>query len=90
MPDLSAFSPDYWIAREKFREAARAAGAALRDHVNPAAAPPGREGNLATDVAVLGPGDAGRVLLVNSGTHGVEAFAGSAIEIAFLARQGCI
>ncbi len=83
--DLAAFSPDYWAARDKFREAARAAGAALEDFVNPAAPPPGRDGTLTTDVAVLGPSDAGRVLLVNAGTHGVEAFAGSAIQIGFLA-----
>ena len=87
MPDLSAFSPDYWAARDKFREAARSAGAALADHANPAAPPSGHDGTLTTDVAVLGPADAGRVLLVNAGTHGVEAFAGSAIEIAFLARR---
>ena len=85
--DLSAFSPDYWRARDKFREAARAAGAALEDRINPAAAPPGHDGKLTTDVAVLGLRDAGRVLLVNAGTHGVEAFAGSAIEIAFLAGR---
>ncbi len=87
MPDLSAFSPDYRTARDKFREAARAAGAALVDFVCPAAAPTGHDGDLTADVAVLGPGDAGRVFLVNAGTHGVEAFAGSAIEIGFLASR---
>ena len=85
--DLAAFSPDYWTAREKFRDAARASGASLEDYVNPAAPPPGRDGTLTTDVAVLGSPDAGRVLLVNAGTHGVEAFAGSAIEIGFLAGR---
>ena len=85
MSDLSAFSPDYPAARDKFRDAARAAGAALEDFVNPAKPPPGQDGELTTDVALLGPDDAKRVLLVNSGTHGVEAFAGSAIEIGFLA-----
>ena len=85
MPDRSPFSPDYWAARAKFRDAARAAGAALEDHVSPAAPPPGHGGPLTADVALLGPRDAGQVLLVNAGTHGVEAFAGSAIEIGFLA-----
>ena len=85
--DISAFSPDYWAARDKFREAARAAGATLEDFANPAAPPPGHEGALTTDLAVLGHSDAGRVLLVNAGTHGVEAFAGSAIQIGFLAGQ---
>ena len=83
--DLTAFSSDYWAAREKFRDAARASGASLNEYVNPAPAPSGRDGKLTTDVALLGPRDAGRVLLVNAGTHGVEAFAGSAIEIGFLA-----
>ena len=84
---LSAFSSDYRAARSKFREAARAAGAALEDYANPAAAPSGHSEKLTADVALLGPRDAGRVLLVNSGTHGVEAFAGSAIEIGFLAGR---
>ena len=87
MPDLSAFSPDYRTARDKFRAAARAAGAALDDFVCPAASPTGHARDLTADVAVLGPGDAGRVFLVNAGTHGVEAFAGSALEIAFLAAR---
>ncbi len=84
--DLSAFSPDYRTARDKFRAAAQAAGASLEDHVNPAG-PPGGSAPLTTDAALLGPPDAGRVLLVNSGTHGVEAFAGSAVQIAFLAER---
>ena len=86
MPEasLAAFSPDYWAGREKFRDAARASGAFLEEYVNPAPAPAGRDGELTTDVAVLGSRDATRVLLVNSGTHGVEAFAGSAVEIGFL------
>ena len=84
MSDPAAFSSGYAEAREKFRAAARACGAALEAHANPAAPPPGHDGDLTADVAVLGPGDAGRVLLVNAGTHGVEGFAGSAIEIGFL------
>ena len=83
--DLAAFSPDYRAARAKFRESARTAGAALEEYVNPAAAPPDQDGTLTTDVALLGPDDARRVMLVNAGTHGVEAFAGSAIQIGFLA-----
>ena len=71
------------MAREKFRDAARASGATLEEYVNPAPAP----SKLTTDVALLGPRDATRVLLVNAGTHGVEAFAGSAIEIGFLAAR---
>ncbi len=85
--ELAAFSSDYWAAREKFRGTARASGASLEAYENPAVVPSGRDGNLTTDVAVLGPRDAGRVLLVNAGTHGVEAFAGSAVQIGFLAER---
>ena len=79
---LDAFSFDYAAARQKFRHAAARAGAELESYANPAHAPDG--GALSTDVASLGAADADRVLLVNAGTHGVEAFAGSAIEIGFL------
>ena len=37
-----------------------------------------------TDVALLGKKDAQTVLLVQSGTHGVEGYCGSAIQVAFL------
>ncbi len=86
--DLDAFSPDYAAAREKFRNAAAAAGWELERYDNPAPGPGGLA--LSTDVASLGPADAVRVLLVNAGVHGVEAFAGSAIEIAFLAARRAI
>ncbi len=80
--DLLAFSPDYAAARQKFRSAADRADAGLERYDHPAVGPGGVA--LSTDVATLGAADANRVLLVNAGTHGVEAFAGSAIEIAFL------
>jgi hypothetical protein len=37
-----------------------------------------------TDVASLGPADAENILLLISGTHGVEGFAGSAIQVGLL------
>jgi len=80
--DLNAFSFDYAAAREKFCTAAESAGAQLERYDNPGKAPDG--GSLSSDVAILGDTGASRVLLVNAGTHGVEAFAGSAIEIGLL------
>lgn len=76
------FSPDYSIARERFRAAARRAGAKL--HALPlTAAGPGGEA-LTIDIGWLGAVDARAVLLHTSGVHGVEAFAGSAVQLALL------
>jgi len=76
--DLSAFSESYPEARGKFLDAARAAGAKLAHYPHPAG------GALHLDVAVLGPPEAPNILVVGSGTHGVEGFAGSAAQVAWL------
>ena len=78
-----AFARTYAEAREKFLAAANARGLALDEYVLPDLA--GADGEtLATDVARFGPRDADRVLLVTSGTHGVEGFCGSGCQIALL------
>lgn len=78
------FSPDYVTARERFRTTARRAGAALE--ALPLAAPgPGGEA-LTIDIAWLGAEQPRRALLHISGIHGVEAFAGSAVQTALLDR----
>jgi succinylglutamate desuccinylase len=79
------FSADYANARAAFREAAAAAGAALEAHHNPATVPTGTD--LTCDTARLGPPEAERLLVVMAGTHGVEGFCGSGIEIGLL-RSG--
>lgn len=76
------FSADYQEAREKFLAAAEAAGAVVDSARNPHPGPDGKA--LFTDVALLGPGEAERCLVVQSGTHGGEGFAGSAIQTALL------
>jgi hypothetical protein len=76
---------DYAEARGRFLDAARAAGARLGTYDHPLKGPAGEA--LATDVAVLGPGDAPTRLLVISGTHGVEGFAGSMCQTRRL-REG--
>lgn len=81
---LSSFSRDYVVARERFRAAARAAGASL--HVLPLDATGPDGGSLTIDIAWLGDAAAHRILLHSSGLHGVEAFAGSAIQLALLAQ----
>ena len=80
------FSPDYRTAREKFRAAAREAGGLGAIYLNPNRGPFGEE--LATDTAWFGPEDAGRVLVLNSATHGVEGFCGSGALIDWLSVGG--
>jgi hypothetical protein len=79
------FSADYNEARGKFRDAGAAAGAALDSYHNPATSPDGLA--LSTETAWLGPRQAERVLVVMSGTHGVECFCGSGIQAGLL-RSG--
>jgi len=86
---MSAFDPiphfaaTYAEARDKFLAAARARGLAVTRHVHPVAR--GADGEeLSIDVAVLGPDDATRVLVLTSGTHGAEGFCGSGCQVGFL------
>jgi hypothetical protein len=79
---LDFFSPDYATARARFRTAAKAAGAGLHSLALDVTGPAGED--LAIDIAWLGNTAARRILLHTSGLHGVEAFAGSAIQLALL------
>lgn len=82
MSDLSAFSPDYGTARERFRAAADRLGWQLESHAIEAVGPDG--GQLTIDVGSSTGGDPERVLVVTSGLHGVEGFFGSAVQLALL------
>ena len=77
------FSPDYFTARDRFREAARRAGATLDALPLEARGPLGEL--LTIDIARLGDTGARRVLVHTCGLHGVEAFAGSAVQLGILA-----
>ena len=83
MSALEAFSESYAEARRKFVDAARRAGAKLASYQHPDERGPGGEA-LYLDVAVLGPGNAARVFVVGSGTHGIEGYSGSAAQYAWL------
>jgi hypothetical protein len=82
MPIDTLFAQEYAGARAKFRAAAEAAGAALHAYAHPSQRGPGGE-QLSIDVAVVGAPDAARCLLLISGTHGVEGFAGSGCQVGF-------
>lgn len=81
----SYFAPDFFDARREFLDAARAAPARISSYVHPMSGPDGQE--LATDVAEFGPEGAGQALIVCSGTHGIEGFSGSAIQLGLM-REG--
>jgi hypothetical protein len=81
-----AFSPDYATARQRFRQAASRLGWQLEDHPIGVAGPGGDP--LTLDVACSPSSDAGRVLVVSSGVHGVEGFFGSAVQVGLLERWG--
>ena len=95
----ASFSSSYAEARAKFRAAAREAAAAISSYHNPTAAPAGEicessgiapapsDEPLSTDAAWIGPREATRLIYAQSGTHGVEGFCGSGIQIGWL-RQG--
>lgn len=76
------FSSSYQEARQKFLDAALAAGGNIDSFQNPHPGPRGEP--LFMDAVFVGGGDAKRILVVISGTHGVEGFAGSGIQTGLL------
>ncbi len=79
------FALDYAAMRQRFLTAARAAGAALSEHIHPLHGPDGNV--IGTDVALIGQADAAKLLVMISGTHGVEGAYGSACQSAWLEQK---
>ncbi len=82
MEVIGFFSSSYLGARSAFLEAASAQGARIDSIRHPLLGPSGEP--LFTDVAVLGPSNASAWVVLSSGTHGVEGFAGSALQTGLL------
>ena len=76
------FSPTYEVARRRLLGAAQRRGIPATSYAHPLAGPAGEE--LATDVVRLGVPEAERVLVLESGLHGPEGYAGSAIQLSIL------
>jgi hypothetical protein len=76
------FSPDYFAARSRFREKVHAARGRLDQLAIDARGPDGEP--LTIDIGWFGAERPRRLLLHSSGIHGVEGFAGSAIQLQFL------
>ena len=81
----NTFSRSVVEATEKFQAACDRAGAVVERFDHPLSDPQGQP--LQTSVAWLGPKEAERVLMIVSGTHGAEGWAGSAIQVDAL-QQG--
>lgn len=77
------FSASYDEARQKFRQAATAAGGRLFHYTHPNVLGALCE-RLTIDVAHVGNVSGPCQLIMVSGTHGLEGFAGSALQIAWL------
>src|SRR6266567_3145741 len=76
------FCTDYFGARNRFRELVRTVGGRLETISIDAKGPKGED--LSIDIAWFGVATPRRVLLHSSGLHGVEGFAGSAIQLQLL------
>ena len=82
MTAATYFAASYAEARAKFLGACGDHEIGVADSLCPARGPAGEA--LHTSVARIGPADAERVLMVCSGTHGVEGFCGSGGIVGFL------
>jgi hypothetical protein len=81
--DPTYFSQSYSEAQTRFVSAAREGGARQEAHIHPTHRGPGGD-ELTVDVAYFGSLEAPRIMVVTSGTHGVEGFAGSAVQLAMI------
>jgi len=77
------FAQSYAEARDKFLAAARARGLEVERATHPDQAGPAGEA-LSIDSALFSPPGAKAVLVLTSGTHGVEGFCGSGCQVGLL------
>jgi hypothetical protein len=83
------FSSTYREARQRFLDTAAERGLAVDTRVLDGVA--GLEGEmLSADVVRIGPRAAKRLLVLTSGTHGVEGFCGSGAQVALMRDDGLV
>lgn len=83
MPIHEYFGSTYIEARERFLEAAKAANATVTHYAIPKLRGPENE-DLVMDVARVGSSNPESLLMLISGTHGVEGFCGSGCQVGYL------
>lgn len=76
------FSPDYFVARDRFLAASNKLG--LKHHALQISALSPRDEPLTIDITIAGPAKPKTALVLTSGVHGVEGLFGSAVQLAFL------
>ncbi len=79
---IDFFSPDYFTARARFASGVLGLGGQLESIVLDAKGPNGE--NLSIDIGWFGSPQPKRAFIHSSGLHGVEGFAGSAIQLQWL------
>ena len=85
---IRPFARDFVQSRDRFLAAADRVGAALTNISHPLKGSQGE--NLATDVARIGSTEADRLVVLITGVHGVEHYAGSACVCDWLERGGAV
>lgn len=85
-PDISVFPADYAQSRQLWLAASEGLGGRHESHPCAGSGPHGEA--LFSDSLWLGHADAGAVLVILAGTHGVEGFVGSAVQIDLLRQMG--
>ena len=83
MPDF--FSPDYRTARDRFRTSVLSLDGQVESILLNTKGPSGED--LTIDIGWFGDPQPSRALLHTCGLHGVEGFAGSAIQLQYLSDQ---
>ncbi len=85
-PVLASFSPSYSVGRQKFRDLCARLNLELTTFTHPLTGPDDVE--LAVDAVRLGAPEAENLVVVISGTHGLEGLAGSGCQVAWLQEYG--
>ncbi len=83
-PVTVPFPADFVTMQQRFLSVAESAGAELQAYPHPLPGPAGEA--LATDIALFGRRDATKLLILISGTHGVEGAFGSACQCEWMAE----
>ncbi|MBL6750510.1 MAG: DUF2817 domain-containing protein [Nevskia sp.] len=86
--DLSCYSESYREARTKLLAESANAGLPVISYMLPRLRGPEHE-ELATDIVEIIPASATRLVIVSTGVHGIEGYAGSAVQVEAL-RQGLL
>ena len=82
------FSPNYTVARERFRVSIASLGYSHEAYSINQVSPSGED--LTIDVAIANCSNPQRVVVLSSGLHGIEGFLGSAIQLALLQEHRLI